>query len=264
MEVKMSSVDKPVVLVLGGSGLLGYHCYQGLKNNYNVIMTYNKHNLDIVNCEYFDVFSGEEALLKLLNKHRPDVIINNIPLEDAIMEREGLSVLPTNMELADLELSLATYSERENVLKNVLSQAKGFDYILIDCSPSFNILTVNALNAAQKVIIPLQLEVLSLQGLELITQTIFKVKENLNDNLSILEVLPVMFDESREITSEIYDFLKNNYGFNIFKNKIYEDEKIIETPSFGSSIIAYAPESISASNYQKLAKEVIKKLKEKG
>ena len=193
-----------------------------------------------------------------------DVIINNIPLEDAIMEREGLSVLPTNMELADLELSLATYSERENVLKNVLSQAKGFDYILIDCSPSFNILTVNALNAAQKVIIPLQLEVLSLQGLELITQTIFKVKENLNDNLSILGVLPVMFDESREITSEIYDFLKNNYGFNIFKNKIYEDEKIIETPSFGSSIIAYAPESISASNYQKLAKEVIKKLKEKG
>jgi len=122
----MSSVDKPVVLVLGGSGLLGYHCYQGLKNNYNVIMTYNKHNLDIVNCEYFDVFSGEEALLKLLNKHRPDVIINNIayvtvegcesnPILAEKLNSDFVSTLVTSLKKAELENSHLIHISSDSV-----------------------------------------------------------------------------------------------------------------------------------------------------
>jgi len=128
-----------------------------------------------------------------------DVILEDISFHNALIQREGLHIIPADVTLADLELSLVNYQGREQILKKMIVQnAQDYDYILIDCSPSLSILTVNALVAAQSIVIPLQMEVLSMHGLELILETIEQVKKTVNPDLQILGILVLMYNSRRE------------------------------------------------------------------
>ena len=189
-----------------------------------------------------------------------DVIFGDRELTDVLVHKEGVSILPASSDLADAELSLASYEQRTEVLKRLLEPLeKEYDYILIDCGPSLSILTVNALNVAHEVIIPLELEVLALQGLQLISRTIQKIKKTLNPQLAIRGILLLKVDLAKKITQEVYQLLLSSCPEHIFKAHIEFDEKAIEAPSFGQSVVSYAPNSICTLGYLDLAMEILAK-----
>lgn len=186
-----------------------------------------------------------------------EVLVGEAELNDILLESENVHVAPSNIGLADVELSIASVENRESLLKNQLDQLNEYDYVLIDCPPSLSLLTINALNAADRVIIPLQMEVLSLQGLDLIIDTVTKIKNVFNEDLMIEGLLPVMVDRRRKLSTEVYDHIEQNYDFKIFDSSIRTNVRASEAPSFGSSVISYAPDSNSAKDYLKFADEMI-------
>tara|TARA_B100000809_G_scaffold1942_1_gene2253 strand:- start:3498 stop:4247 length:750 start_codon:yes stop_codon:yes gene_type:complete len=187
-----------------------------------------------------------------------ELIIENVNLNDVLIKREGMDVLPSNLSLADIELSLHSIEEREYVLKEVIAGFKDrYDYVLIDCPPSLSLLTVNALTASDKVVVPILLDVLSLQGLRQILGTIKKVKAVFNVKIELLGVLATIVDERKRLSREIMEFIDNNFHVYVFNNFIRTNVKAAEAPSFGLSIIEYAPKSNSAIDYCNLAKEII-------
>ena len=170
-----------------------------------------------------------------------------------------MKIVPSDMNLAEIELAMAASEGRERFLAEVLSPYKDqFDQILIDCPPSLSLLTVNALTAADSVLIPMQMEVLSLQGLELISGTIHKIKKSFNPGLQVLGILPVMVDTRKRLSTEVYEYIKENYDVPVFEQKIRTNVKASEAPSFGQSVIQYAPTSNSAQDYKAFAKEFLK------
>lgn len=190
-----------------------------------------------------------------------DVLSGDVGIENAMQECEGMQVVASEIGLADMELSMATMPNRERLLSGVLEPAAdAFDVIMIDCPPSLSLLTVNALSTAQQVIIPMQMEVLSLQGLDLISETITKIKSALNPSLKVMGVLPVMVDKRRKLSAEVRDHIRENYPFQIFETHIRPNVRASEAPSFGQSVIAYAPDSNSSKDYQQLSKEVLNNL----
>ncbi|MCU0439673.1 MAG: ParA family protein [Raineya sp.] len=190
-----------------------------------------------------------------------DVILEDISFHNALIQRENMHIIPADVTLADLELSLVNYQGREQIVKKMIEQhAQEYDYILIDCSPSLSILTVNALVAAHSIIIPLQMEVLSMHGLELILETIEQVKKTVNPELQIMGILILMYNIRRRITQEVHNHIKKTYNFvPIFQTHIRTDVKLVEAPSFGKSVFEYAPQSNGAEDYLNLAREIIAK-----
>ncbi len=187
-----------------------------------------------------------------------DVILGDISLNNAIIQRENLEIIPADISLADLEVSLAGYPQREFIIKKLLLQAPQFDYILMDCSPSLSVMTINALTAAKYIIVPLQMEVLSIHGLELMLETVERIKKNLNPTLEIMGILPLMYDRKRRITQEVLAHIVKTYSFlYMFDTLIRMDVKLVEAPSYGKSVFSYAPDTNGAQDYMKLAKEVI-------
>ena len=187
-----------------------------------------------------------------------DVLQVKKTLQAILVEREGVFIAPASVLLADLEVSLVNKIGREQVLKDRLKGLKGYDYILIDCPPSLSILTVNALNAAHEVLIPLQMEVLSLQGLSQLLDTIAQVKQVLNSGLKIRGIIPSMFDSRRRLSEEVLNQISANTKVKIFKTHIRECVKIAEAPSFAKTVLRYAPSSNGAEDFINLAKEFIK------
>ncbi|OHX67713.1 ParA family protein [Flammeovirga pacifica] len=191
-------------------------------------------------------------------KSMSHVLIDDVSLNEIAIERESVFIAPSDVSLADAEVSLVNAEGREYILKNAIDKArKKFDYILIDCAPALSILSINALTASDHILVPLQMEVLSMQGLSQILETVFQVKENLNNNLTILGILPVMFDTRRTITSEILNHIKGNFGIRVLDNNIGIDVKLVEAPSFGQSIFEYAPLSAGAMAYMRVAREFL-------
>lgn len=193
-----------------------------------------------------------------INKSIGQVILGEVEFQDILVTREGLDVAPAEIDLADVEITIAGELARESLLRKILAKADGYDYVLIDCPPSLSLLTINALNAADRVIVPLQMEVLSLQGLDQIISTIKQIKEVLNNELEILGLLPVMVDSRRKLSHEIYEHIGENYDFKIFDSRIRTNVRASEAPSFGESLIAYAPTSNGAKDYMAFAKEILK------
>jgi len=187
-----------------------------------------------------------------------DVFTGEKQLQDVIIEKEGLDVVPSNMFLADIELSIQGVKDRLFVLKYLLDkQISNYDYVLIDCSPSKSLLTINALVLADKVITTILLDVLSVQGLNQINRTVFDVRRGYNKNLSFLGVLPINVDLRSNISKEILTFVDENFDIPILKSYIRSCVKFAEAPSFGESIFSYAPNSSGAEDYKVLAKEII-------
>lgn len=187
-----------------------------------------------------------------------DVITGSKTLDEVLVEREGLHVAPSNMFLADIELSIQGVKDRLYVLKSLLdSYVKEYDYVLIDCSPSKSLLTINALVLADKVITTILLDVLSVQGLNQINRTIYDVKRGFNKNLSFIGILPINVDLRSNISKEILTFVEENFDIPLIKTYIRSCVKFAEAPSFGESVFAYAPHSTGAEDYHVLAKEII-------
>ncbi len=187
-----------------------------------------------------------------------DVLLGETSLENIITQAENMDIAPSNTGLADTELTLFQSDNRESILKQFFSNLDAYDYVMIDCPPSLSLLTINSLNASEGVIIPMQMEVLSLQGLDLIVDTINKIQEALNPNLDILGILPVMVDKRKKLSTEVLDYIDDNYDFRLFDSHIRTNVRASEAPSFGQSVIAYDASSNSAQDYKALAKEFLK------
>ncbi|MCX2739128.1 ParA family protein [Pontibacter anaerobius] len=179
-------------------------------------------------------------------------------INDVMVEKNGLWVVPGSNELVDIEISLVSQPDREKFLKSILAQAKGFDYIFIDCPPSLSVLTLNALTAAQEVLIPLQMEVLTLQGLDQIMNTVQKVKKAFNPKLKIKGIVVVMFDVRRKLSLEVLEYLRENVQEKIFQSQVRMNVKLAEAPSFGKSVLDYDAASYGAKDYAALAEEYLK------
>jgi len=188
-------------------------------------------------------------------------IVNLLQTKQAIqtllVNKEDIYILPSEKQLADLELTLTNKIGRENILKENLKTIHKFDYIFIDCPPSLGLLTINALNASSEVLIPVQVEVLSLMGLAQLFDTISQVKNILNKKLEISGIIPFMFDARRNLSSEILQQLKIELKQYCLYRPIRECVKIAEAPSFGKSIFSYAPGSNGAKDFLLLAKQFL-------
>lgn len=187
---------------------------------------------------------------------------NPVCLEEAILHHEeGVDVLPASIELSGMEVSLVNAMSRESVLKQVLAPAKKqYDYILIDCMPSLGMLTVNALAAANSVLIPVQAHYLSAKGLEQLLQTIAKVRRQLNPKLAIDGILLTMVDMRTNYAREISALVRETYGskIKVFATNIPHSVRAAEISAEGKSIFAHDPKSKVAIAYCELTQEVMK------
>lgn len=187
-----------------------------------------------------------------------DVLKHDVSIFDSLVEREKMHILPTNIDLAKLELSQIDMSHPSDFLKRALVDTeKDFDFILIDCPPSLSWLTINALTAAQKVIIPMQLDVFSIQGLSQIIDTVADMKAKYNNSLEIAGVLAVMVDNRKKLTREVLNHVRQNFKVRVYENNIRTNVKAAEAPSFGTSVINYAPNSNSARDYIAATDEIL-------
>lgn len=173
---------------------------------------------------------------------------------------EGVDLLPANIELAGMEASLVNVMSRETILKEYLSTVrKDYDHILIDCMPSLGMLTINALTAADSILIPMQPQYLSAKGLEQLLSTVNKVKRQLNPKLRIEGILLTMVDGRTNNAKEIAELVRSIYGKKIpvFDTEIPRSVRVAETPAEGKSIFAYDPRGKATAAYDQLAKEVM-------
>ncbi|WKK81614.1 ParA family protein [Marivirga arenosa] len=196
------------------------------------------------------------------DNHKPtlvDLFYENSDLKEVTVSNEFLDILPSNIQLADLEYSISKNEKHHDFLSDLLKNIKGYDYILIDCPPSLSILTLNALYASDEVIIPAQMEVLSVKGIELILNTIQEMKLSVNPQLKVAGILCMMVDKRRSLNSEIHDYIKTNFQVPVFEEVIRTNVRISEAPSFGESVITYSPKSAGAIDYTNFIKEYLKR-----
>lgn len=189
-----------------------------------------------------------------------ELFVGECELEDCLISDalENLSVLPSNVNLSGAEIELIGVDKREYILKKNLEKIRDdYDYIIIDCPPSLNILTVNALSAADSVLVPIQCEYYALEGLSQLVYTINLVKKRLNPNLTMEGVVFTMYDARTNLSLEVVENVKNNLKQNIYKTIIPRNIKLAEAPSRGMPINIYDPKSAGAESYKLLAEEVI-------
>jgi len=186
-----------------------------------------------------------------------EVLQGKQTIQTILVKKEGLDIAPSSSLLADLEVSIINKIGREQLLRDQLKGLKGYDYVFIDSPPSLSILTINALTTAGEVLIPLQMEILSLQGLTQLLKTIDKVKNVLNKKLRITGIVVSMYDGRRRLSGEVLNEIKNNLKEKVFNSVIRICVKITEAPSFAKSVLSYAPSSEGAIDYKNLAKEFL-------
>ena len=190
-----------------------------------------------------------------------DLLVGEAPIEDCILTdvRKNLSVLPSGVDLAAAELELADFPQKELILRKKLgSVSSKYDFILIDCPPSLNVLTINAMCAASSILIPIQCEYYALEGLSQLLYTIELVTERLNAQLEVEGVLFTMFDGRTNLSAQVVENVRSNLKLRIYKNVIPRNVRLAEAPSYGQPITEYDPRSTGAEAYMKLANEVIK------
>lgn len=199
-----------------------------------------------------------------LDKTAYDVIINEVPIEEVIYDSGTLNVdiCPANINLAGAEVELVTQISREQVLKNALEPVRDeYDYIVIDCPPSLSLLTINALTATDKIIIPIQGEYYAMEGLSQLIETVNVVKKKLNRDIEILGVVLTMFNMRTQLSKQVKEEVDKYFGPKVFKTIIPRNVRLAEAPSHGQAISDYDKNSKGAKAYEALANEVIKKTK---
>ena len=194
-----------------------------------------------------------------------DVLMGLKNIEDCFVtsQHDGFTLLPSNSDLMAAEIELLNTNNRESVLKEKINSIpREFDYVLIDSPPSMNILTLNALAAANEIIIPVQCEYYALEGMSGLLESIYKIKETINPNLQIKGVLRTMFDSRNSLSVEVSAQLKKYFGDKLFWTFIPRNVRLAEAPSHGMSAVSYDPECLGSKAYLSLAKEVTKKTME--
>lgn len=191
-----------------------------------------------------------------------NALLQDVPVEDLIIQTDNnkVFVVPATIQLAGAEIELVSAMARETRLKDLLAPVKDvFDFIFIDCPPSLGLLTINALTAADSVLIPIQCEYYALEGVTKLLESMRMVKSRINKKLDTFGVLMTMYDSRTSLSNQVVEEVRNYFGDKAFKTLIPRTVKISEAPSFGEPVISYAPTNKGAIAYKKLAKEVIKR-----
>jgi len=192
-----------------------------------------------------------------------DVLISDTPMKDSILRSDlvqNLFVSPSTMELAGAEVELINKNNRENIIKDKLKEVKDeYDYVFIDCPPSLGVLTINALNCADSVLIPIQCEFYALEGVSQLINTIQLVKKSLNKNLDIEGVVMTMFDYRTNLSNEVLKEVQKYFKDKVYKTTISRNVRLAEAPSFGLPIMLYDEKCKGAEAYRKLTKEFLKR-----
>ena len=193
-----------------------------------------------------------------------ECIINKADVRDAIYttDIDGLDIIPSHIDLVGAEIEMLNLNDREKVIKKMLEPIRNeYDFILIDCSPSLGLITVNSLTAANSVIIPVQCEYFALEGISKLLNTIKIIKNKLNPTLEIEGFLLTMYDSRLRLANQIYDEVKRHFQELVFKTVIQRNVKLSEAPSHGLPVILYDADSTGAKNHLALAQEIIYKNK---
>ena len=186
-----------------------------------------------------------------------DVLVHDMPISEIIQHRE-IDIAVASIDLAGAEIAMSTKIGRERSLEKALKEVAGdYDFVCIDTPPSLGLLTINALTAATKVIVPVQCEYLSMRGLVQLQNTLKMIQENLNPDVRIEGILPTMLDSRTVHAKEAVEILEENFGDLVFKSRIKKAIKFAEAPVKGSSVLKYDPEGNAANYYRELAKEVL-------
>ena len=194
-----------------------------------------------------------------------DVLMGLKNIKECLLKskHDRFVLLPSNSDLMAAEIEMLSMENRESILKEKIDEIKHqFDYVLIDSPPSMNILTLNALTAAEQIIIPVQCEYYALEGMKGVLESIYKIKDTINPKLEIKGVLRTMFDSRNSLSVEVSAQLKKYFGEKLFWSYIPRNVRLAEAPSFGMSAVSYDPECLGSKAYFALAKEVIKKTME--
>lgn len=191
-----------------------------------------------------------------------ECLVNDIDIHEAIYttDLESLDVVPSHIDLVGAEIEMLNMPSREKVMRKLLQPLrKEYDYIIIDCSPSLGLITVNSLTAADSVIVPMQSEYYSLEGISKLLNTIKIIKSKLNPALEIEGFLVTMYDSRLRSANQVYEELKKHFEELVFQTVIQRNVRLSEAPSHGIPVILYDAESTGAKNYMSLAKEILVK-----
>lgn len=191
-----------------------------------------------------------------------DCMINNVKAEDVILKSDipNLDVIPSHIDLVGAEIEMINYPERERVLKSIIDPVKDrYDFILIDCSPSLGLITVNSLVASDSVVVPVQCEFFALEGLGKLLNTIKIVQSRLNTELQIEGILMTMYDGRLRLSNQVVSEVRKHFDDIVFSTIIHRNTRLSEAPSVGKPVILYDAESKGAVNYLNLAKEILQK-----
>jgi chromosome partitioning protein len=191
-----------------------------------------------------------------------DCMVNNLPATDVILTTEvpNLHLIPSHIDLVGAEIEMINYPNRENVLKNILEPvADRYDFIVIDCSPSLGLITVNSLVAANSVIVPVQCEFFALEGLGKLLNTIKIVQSRLNPELQIEGILMTMYDGRLRLGNQVISEVRRHFDDMVFQTIIHRNARLSEAPSAGKPVILFDADSKGTLNYLNLTKEILQK-----
>lgn len=191
-----------------------------------------------------------------------DCMVSSTPMKDVILKSEipNLDIIPSHIDLVGAEIEMINYPNRESVLKSLLEPVKElYDFIIIDCSPSLGLITVNALTAADSVMVPVQAEFFALEGLGKLLNTIKIVQSRLNPDLVIEGILMTMYDGRLRLCNQVVNEVRKHFDEMVFDTIIHRNARISEAPSVGKPVILYDGQSKGAVNYLNLAKEILQK-----
>jgi chromosome partitioning protein len=192
-----------------------------------------------------------------LERSMYDVLVHHLPIREVIQKRE-VDVACASIDLAGAEIAMSTMIGRERSLQKALKGIEGdYDFAFIDTPPSLGLLTINALTAAHKVIVPVQCEYLSMRGLIQLQNTLAMIRENLNPNVDIEGILPTLVDTRTLHAKEAIELLEENFGDRVFASRIRKTIRFAEAPVKGMSVLKYDPDGVAAHSYRQLAKEVL-------
>ena len=189
-----------------------------------------------------------------------ELLLSECSINECILSEviPGVSIVPSNVNLAATEIELIGVDKKEFILKNEIDWVKDkFDFIMIDCPPSLNLLTINAMTTADSVLVPIQCEFYALEGLSQLIHTVNLVKERLNPDLDMEGVVFTMYDSRTNLSMQVVENVKNNLNQNVYSTLVPRDIRLAEAPSYGMPINMYDPKSAGAEAYMLLADEVI-------
>lgn len=217
----------------------------------------------LVDCDpQANATTGNGFDLKNIQVSVYDALVNETEVKNIILETatDNLSILPAHLDLVGAEIELINHPNRERKLINTLAPIRdNYDLIIIDCSPSLGLITVNALTASDSVIIPVQCEFFALEGLGKLLNTIKIVQSKLNENLKIEGILMTMYDGRLRLSNQVVEEVSNHFEELVFETIIHRNTRLGEAPSTGKPVLLYDAESKGALNYLNLAKEVLQR-----